>query len=177
VRLVPDLVVDQLPHSLLMRGIEAAALPRCLQLGIGVIGYMTLMQGVLSDRYRGLEEVPAYQRRTRHFDSSRSELARHGEAGAEAETEAALGEIRRLAKEAGLTTAQLATKWALARPGIACCLLGARTPERLEETVLAAADPLPAGLIEELNRVTQPVLDKLGPSFDYYEAMANDRTR
>jgi adenylate cyclase len=36
---------------------------------------------------------------------------------------------------------------------------------------------LSPAVIEELNRATQPLLDKLGPSFDYYESPANDRTR
>jgi aryl-alcohol dehydrogenase-like predicted oxidoreductase len=176
VRLAPDLVVNQLPFSLLMRAAEVEMLSRCRDLGVGVVSYMTLMQGVLSGRYTKLDAVPPYQRRTRHFDARKSALARHGETGAEAETQAALDAIWRIATRAGLTMAELATKWALAKAGISCCLIGARSPERLEQNVRAAATPLSADVVEELNRVTQPVLDKLGPHFDYYESVANDRT-
>ena len=35
--------------------------------------------------------------------------------------------------------------------------------------IKAASEPLAADIIEELNRATQPLLEKLGPSFDYYE--------
>ncbi|MFB3817130.1 MAG: aldo/keto reductase, partial [Candidatus Methylomirabilales bacterium] len=123
--LAPDLVADQLPYSLLLRGIEVEMLPLCRRLGVGVIGYMTLMQGVLAGRYASLDDVPPYQRRTRHFDARRSPLARHGGEGAEAETQSALQAIAQLAAEAGLSMAELATKYALAREGIACCLVGA----------------------------------------------------
>lgn len=37
--------------------------------------------------------------------------------------------------------------------------------------------PLPAEIIEKLNAVTDPLKEKMGPSFDYFESAANDRTR
>jgi myo-inositol catabolism protein IolS len=176
-RLCPDLAVNQLPHSLLTRAIEREALPRCRRLGVGVIGYMTLLQGVLSDRYPDLTAVPPHQRRTRHFSAAASPLARHGEAGAERETGAALAAIRAIAAECGMSTAEIATKWALAVPGITCCLVGVRSLRRLDDNVRAAAEPLPPGVFERLNAASQPLLEKLGDSFDYYESVENNRTR
>jgi aryl-alcohol dehydrogenase-like predicted oxidoreductase len=176
-RLCPDLVVNQLPYSLLARAIERESLPQCRRLGVGVIGYMTLLQGVLSDRYPRLDAVPPYQRRTRHFSAVGSPLTRHGEAGAEAETAAALAAARAIAAECGMTTAELATKWALAGQGIACCLVGVRSVRRLEENARAAAAALPLGIVERLNAATLPLLEKLGDGFDYYESVANNRTR
>jgi len=173
----PDIVVNQLPYSLLTRAIELESLPQCRVLGIGVVGYMTLLQGVLADLYPTLNDVPAHQRRTRHFSAKRSPLARHGEDGAEEEMGAALVAIRKLAKECGMTMAEIATKWALAGQGITCCLIGARSVRKLEENVRAASRPLPAAIVEKLNLATQPVLDKLGDSFDYYESFENNRTR
>jgi aryl-alcohol dehydrogenase-like predicted oxidoreductase len=76
-----------------------------------------------------------------------------------------------------MTTAELAIKWALAGRGITCCLIGARKVAKLDENVRAAARPLAPDIIQTLNRVTQPVLDKLGDSFDYYESVENNRTR
>jgi hypothetical protein len=43
--------------------------------------------------------------------------------------------------------------------------------------VRAAAQPLPPDVMHRLNVTTQPVLDKLGDSFDYYESYENNRTR
>jgi len=176
-RCCPDIVANQLPYSLLTRAIELESLPQCRELGIGVIGYMTLLQGVLADLYPTLNDVPTYQRRTRHFSAKRSPLARHSEEGAEEETSAALAEIRKIAKDCGMTMAETATKWALAGQGITSALIGARSVRKLEENVRAASQPLPAEIVEKLKAVTQPVLDKLGNSFDYYEPFANNRTR
>jgi aryl-alcohol dehydrogenase-like predicted oxidoreductase len=177
VRIFPDIVVNQLPYSLLTRAVERDILPRCHRLGIGVIGYMTLLQGVLTDLYPTLADVPPHQARTRHFSRRRSELIRHGENGAEEETTQALAEIRRIAREAGLTTAALAIKWALAGQGVSCCLIGARKVAKLDANVRAMAGPLSPEIIRALNAATQPLLDTLGDGFDYYESVANNRTR
>lgn len=175
--LCPDLVVNELPYSLLTRAVERESLPQCKRLGVGVIAYMVLLQGVLSDRYATLADVPPYQRRTRHFASAGSPLARHGEPGAEAETSAALAAIRQIATECGMTTTDLATKWALAGDGITCCLVGTRNPERLRENVRAVQEPLPPEIVARLSVATQPLLATLGDGFDYYESRENDRTR
>jgi myo-inositol catabolism protein IolS len=176
-RIFPDIVVNQLPYSLLTRAVELDILPRCHRLGIGVIGYMTLLQGVLTDLYPTLADVPPHQARTRHFSRRRSELIRHGENGAEEETAQALAEIRRIARETGLTTAELAIKWALAGQGISCCLIGARKVAKLDANVRAMAGPLSPDIIRALNAATQPLLETLGDGFDYYESLANNRTR
>jgi myo-inositol catabolism protein IolS len=173
----PEIVVNQLPYSLLTRAVEREAFPECRRLGVGVIGYMTLLQGILADLYPTLNDVPAHQRRTRHFHHSRCELTRHGEAGAEDETNAALAGIRQVAQECGLGMAELAIKWALASRDLTCCLVGARSVRKLEENVRAAREPLPGGIVERLNGITAPLLTALGESFDYYESRANDRTR
>ena len=61
-----------------MRAVELEILPYCREKGIGVLGYMALMQGVLADIYPTLADVPAPQRRTRHFDSRRTPQCCHG---------------------------------------------------------------------------------------------------
>lgn len=171
-----DIALNELPYSLLARAIELDVLPYCRTAGVGVVGYMTLMQGVLTDSYRRLADVPTWQRRTRHFDSRRTPECRHGLEGAEAETEAALKEIRRIAGRLNLTLPQIAVKWAIAGPGITCALCGSRSLRHLKENIRAASEPLPGEILENLNRVTQPLLERLGPSFDYYEHPSNDRT-
>jgi myo-inositol catabolism protein IolS len=123
-RICPDIAVNQLVYSLLTRAVELECLPQCLKLGVGVVGYMTLLQGLLADLYPTLGDVPPHQARTRHFHRSRSPLSRHGEEGAEEETNLALAGIRTTAKECGMTMAEIATKWALAGQGITCCLTG-----------------------------------------------------
>ncbi len=72
---------------------------------------------------------------------------------------------------------ELALKWAMARPGVTCSLCGSRNLQELRQNLNAAQEPLAPEIIQELDAATAPLLEKLGPSFDYYENPANDRTR
>jgi aryl-alcohol dehydrogenase-like predicted oxidoreductase len=72
---------------------------------------------------------------------------------------------------------ELALKWAMAGPGITCSLCGSRNLLELRQNLKAAEEPLASEIIEELNAATRALLEKLGPSFDYYESPDNDRTR
>lgn len=172
-----EIVINELPYSLLTRAIEIEILPFCREKGIGVLGYMSLMQGVLADIYPRLEDVPAWQRRTRHFDSRRTPQCRHGLPGTELETNAALERIRIITGKHNMTMPELALKWAFAGKGITSSLCGSRNIKELQMNIKAASEPLAQDIVEELNRATQPLLEKLGPSFDYYENPANDRTK
>jgi len=172
-----QIAINELPYSLLTRAIEVEILPFCREKGLGVLGYMALMQGVLADIFPTLDDVPVWQRRTRHFDSRRTPQCRHGLPGAEPETNAALQSIRAIARKHKMTMPEVSLKWAFAGNGITSSLCGSRSVKELEMNIKAASEPLAPEIVEELNQATQPVLDKLGPSFDYYENPANDRTK
>ncbi|HVU08548.1 MAG TPA: aldo/keto reductase [Verrucomicrobiae bacterium] len=172
-----EIVVNELPYSLLTRAIEIEILPFCREQGIGVLGYMSLMQGVLAGIYPTLDDVPIWRRRTRHFDSRRTPQCRHGLPGVEPETNAALANIRAIASKYNITMSELALKWAFAGKGITSSLCGSRNVKQLQMNIKAASEPLDQSIIEELSQATQPLMEKLGPSFDYYENPANDRTK
>jgi len=171
-----EIVVNELPYNLLCRAIEYDILPECIKQGVGVIGYFALLQGILADIYPALDDVPAMQRRTRHFDSRKCNDVRHGENGAEEETNECLKQIRMIAKEYGLTMPQIALKWAIANREISCTLAGARNKAKLEDNVHSVKEPLTKDIVEKLNKVTDNLKEKLGRSFDYYETVSNDRT-
>ena len=171
-----EIAVNELPYNLLCRAIEYDTLAFCEEKGIGVIGYMALLQGILADIYPSLEDVPVWQRRTRHFNCKHSKECRHGEGGAEKETETALKGIRRISNESGLPMAEIAIKWILKNTAITCALVGSRSVRELEKNVKAVHGPLSKDIKDELDRITLPVLEKLGNHFDYYESAENDRT-
>ncbi len=173
----PGLAVNELPYNLLSRAIEWEALPACRELGVGTIGYMALAQGVLTDLYPTLDDVPAWQRRTRHFDARRTAEARHGTRGEEEATRQALSDLRSFCRDTGRRLSDLALAWAVANPAVACTLVGSRSADRLEANVRAVERPLPPEAMARLNAITDPLKQRLGPSFDYYESPENDRTR
>ena len=69
-----------------------------MEMGIGVIAYMALLQGILADIFPSLYDAPVWQRRTRHFNSKSTKECRHGEEGVEEEVNAAIQSIRYLCK-------------------------------------------------------------------------------
>jgi myo-inositol catabolism protein IolS len=172
-----EIILNELPYSLLTRAIELEILPYCRAHGIGVLGYMSLMQGVLSDKFQTLADLPASRRRTRHFDSRKNPQCRHGLPGVETELDETLRAIRQIAERNGLATSELALKWAFAGHGITSSLCGSHSLAQFQANYQAASQPLSPALSAELNAATDSLLAKLGPSFDYYEHPANDRTR
>lgn len=172
-----EIAVNELPYNLLCRAIEYEILSLCKENGIGVIGYMALLQGILADIYPTLDDVPVWQRRTRHFDCKKTKECRHGEDGAEEETNLALMGIRRISRESGFSMAELALKWILDNPAITSMLVGSRNLGELEANVNAIQNPLSNEIKAELDNITLPVMKKLGNHFDYYESAENDRTR
>lgn len=171
-----QVVVNELPYNLLCRAIEIDTLPYCEQQGIGIIGYMTLLQGILAGIYPTLHDVPVWQRRTRHFNCNATELCRHGESGFEKETNDALKAIEEIAKKAGMKMAEISTKWAVAHPAITNALVGARNSKELEMNVEAVSTKLDPQIVSELNKVTNDLKEKMGNHFDYYENKDHDRT-
>jgi aryl-alcohol dehydrogenase-like predicted oxidoreductase len=173
----PTLVANELPYNLLSRAIEWEVLPGCVERGVGVIGYMALLQGVLTDRYPTLDDIRPWQRRTRHFDAARAPDARHGLPGEEEATRSALSELRALCRDQGHTLSELALMWTVANPALTCSLVGSRTVAQVEANLRAVAQPLSGDVVARLNAITHPLKERLGQSFDYYESTENDRTR
>ncbi|MFC1712058.1 aldo/keto reductase [Candidatus Poribacteria bacterium] len=169
-----EIVSNELPYSLLTRAIDKGILPLCQERSIGILAYMPLMQGLLAGKYETSDDVPSIRARTRHFSGSRPH-ARHKEPGAEGLTFAAISRIKAIAGEQDISMAHLALAWCMANPGITCVLVGARNVSQLESNAQAASLSLHVELIEELNVVTIPLLERLGSSPDYYENTAMSR--
>ena len=133
------IAANELPYNLLSRAIEDEVLPGCAARGVGVIGYMALLQGILTDARADLGNVRPWQRRTRHFDAAKAPGARHGLPGHEDEVRRALAAVRELCRDLGRPLCEVALAWTLARPGLTCSLVGCRTVAQLEANLRAAS--------------------------------------
>lgn len=171
-----QLDVNQLCYNLLSRAIEFEILPACRRQQISVTTYMPLLQGLLADKYRTPDEVPAFRARTRHFRGDRPG-SRHGEPGAEAETFAALAGIRAIAQELGQPMDSVALAWVMAKPGVTSVLAGARTPEQVVRNIRSAQLSLSPEAIARLDTATEALRRKLGPNADYFQGNDNSRIR
>jgi aryl-alcohol dehydrogenase-like predicted oxidoreductase len=135
----------QIEYSLLSRGIEAAILPTCRELGIGITAYGVLSRGLLSghwskDRVGGPRD---FRGRLPRF--SGENLDRNLEL---------VEALRAVAGEKEVTVAQIAIAWVLSRGEDIVPLIGARRRDRLAEALASLYLDLTA---EDLARIEAAV--------------------
>ncbi len=137
----------QLEYSLISRGIEPSILPACRELGVAITAYGVLSRGLISGHFTAGRELAPNDFRTRAPRFSAEHL----------EHNLALVErVRSLAEARDASVAQLAIAWVLARGEDIVALVGARTPERLEEALGALALELDAHDLAALERAIPP---------------------
>lgn len=165
---------DQLPYSLLLRGVEFEVQAMCREREIGMLCYSPLAQGLLAGKYRSSAEVPDGRARTRHFSKSRPQ-ARHREAGCETETFDAIHAIEAICQRVGRPVADVALAWVLHQPAVAAVLAGASRPDQIRANVAAAEIRLSPEVLRELDEATRPVKQRLGPNVDPWQSESRIR--
>jgi myo-inositol catabolism protein IolS len=170
-----QVIANELIYNLISRAIESDLLPYCTNQRIGVIGYMGLHQGILSGKYRSLDDIPQGRGQSRHFHHGRG--GRHGEAGAEIELQKALSDIQELSDDLGVSVNTLSLAWALSNPSIPTTICGSRDVGQLSANLEAASYSMPPEVRNQLNAITTPLLHKLGNNPDYFESSSNCRIR
>ena len=118
------LVSEQPPYNLLDRRIENEVVPMCHAHGLGILPWTPLAMGVLAGRYADATDYP---------EDSRAKL--RGGIYAERVTKRGIevgNEFVKLARENGISPAQLAVLWAKDQPGVTSPLIGPRTLEQLD---------------------------------------------
>lgn len=139
------IVLHQPRYNLLDRRIETDLLPVTSDLGLGVIVFSPLAQGLLTGKY--LDGVPEGSRLAQEQMPWRLDRPRA----------AMLEMVRRLdrvARERGQSLAQMALAWCLRRPEVTSVLTAVSSVEQLEEAV-AALDrtELSAGEVERIDAI------------------------
>ncbi|OON80920.1 aldo/keto reductase family protein [Streptomyces tsukubensis] len=156
------LIYNMPQYSALWREPEARVMPACERLGIGVVPYFTLAQGVLSGKYLPGRPAPEGSRGGAELVGGRARFMRRFL------VDDVLERVQRLAgpaSEAGLTLSQLAMAWVLRQPGVAGAVIGASRPEQVRENAAAAGVKLDPGLVERID-------EELGPVAEYGAADA-----
>ncbi|KAB1658025.1 L-glyceraldehyde 3-phosphate reductase [Pseudoclavibacter chungangensis] len=120
------LLIHQPSYSMLNRWIETTGLLDAVgELGVGVIGFTPLAQGLLTSRY--LNGVPADSRAAHDSSLDRDTIT--------PEVVERLRALDAIATERGQTLAQLALAWALRDERVTSLVIGASRVEQLEENV------------------------------------------
>jgi len=167
---------NQLPYSLLARAIEYEVQPKCVAHGIGILPYSPLAQGLLTGKFASADEVPDGRARTRHFAGTRPQT-RHGEAGCEAETFAAIARVREIAAGMAQPMASVSLAWLLHQPAVVSVLAGARSPEQIRQNARAAEIKLSPHVVQALSAATEEVKRCLGTNLDLWQPASQSRMR
>lgn len=120
-------VVEQPRYNLLDRSIEDDVVPACKELGMGLVVWSPLAQGLLTNKYAG--GVPADSRGGRsdwlkeHLNDENIERVRR---------------LHALALEHGTNAGALSLAWAMAQPGITSVITGATRVSQVQQNLRAS---------------------------------------
>ena len=141
------LAAVQTEYSLWFRDCEREILPLCRELGIAFVAYAPLGRGLLTGRIRTVNDLPENDRRRKHPRFHPDHLARN------VELVSALGA---LAAAKGISAAQLALAWLLARGEQVVPIPGTNHVANLEQNVAAVDIELSAAETAQLSELFAP---------------------
>jgi aryl-alcohol dehydrogenase-like predicted oxidoreductase len=145
----------QPPYHLFRRDIEESILPFAQEHGIGVLVYGPMAHGLLSGRMTEATTFAADDWRSKSDMFAGDAFRRN------------LGIVRRLeafASERGVTVAQLAIAWTLANPAVDVAIVGARTPEQIQQTAPAADIQLSPENLAQIDEIVRGEVPVGGPA-------------
>jgi aryl-alcohol dehydrogenase-like predicted oxidoreductase len=161
-------VSQQIHYTLQAREAEYELLPISLDQGLGVLVWSPLAGGLLSGKYRRGEPGPAQSRLLSGWDEPpvRDQELLYD----------IVEVVVEVAKDRGVSPAQVALAWLLERPAVTSLVIGARTEEQLADNLGAADLSLTGEELARLEEVSRPPLlypywhqaktarDRLGPA-------------
>jgi aryl-alcohol dehydrogenase-like predicted oxidoreductase len=134
---------DQVKYNLLERTIEKDLVPFCIENKISILAYSPLEQGLLTGKITMDTEFKSGDLRKKQFwfqPENRKKVLD------------ALEKIKPIAKERNVTLAQLVINWTFSQPGITTAIVGARSPQQVEENAGAVEFKLTE---EEIKKITE----------------------
>ncbi len=148
----------QTEYSLFTRDAEIDILPTCRELGIGFVPYSPLGRGMLTGQITSTDDLSAddYRRNTPRFQADHM-----------AHNRLYVGRLEELARNKGITTAQLALAWVLHQGQDIVPIPGTKRRKYLQENLLATAVTLTN---EELSAIEAAVPAGIASGLRYSEA-------
>ncbi|QMV03185.1 aldo/keto reductase [Devosia sp. D6-9] len=148
-------VTLQPQYNLLVRDIEHEIVPACQDAGMGLLPWSPLGGGWLAGKYQR-DVMPSGA--TRLGENPNRGMESYGPRNAQERTWQIIDMVGEIAKERGVSAAQVALAWVAARPAVTAVILGARTRQQLADNLGAVAVALSTEEMERLNRVSAPAM-------------------
>jgi aryl-alcohol dehydrogenase-like predicted oxidoreductase len=131
-------------YSVLVRRIEPELIPAIKAYQLGLLTYFPLAAGLLTGKYKRSAPVPEDARLSRHYRHTARFLTEQNWQRVEA--------LREFCEERGHTLLELAVNWLLNKPVVSSIIMGASTPEQLDQNVRAIAWHLSPEELAEIDR-------------------------
>ncbi|MFN4314878.1 MAG: aldo/keto reductase [Chitinophagaceae bacterium] len=139
------LVSNQVPYSMVKRGIEDAVVPFCLQHELSILAYSPLERGLLTGKIKSGHQFNEGDHRAGLYYFREENLAT---------IQSFFDQIRPMAVNKGCSLAQLVLLWTVAQPGISIALVGARNKEQAIQNAAALDFELSQ---DEISAITEAV--------------------
>ncbi|WP_274649305.1 aldo/keto reductase family protein [Paenibacillus humicola] len=145
------IISNQPIYNMFERYIEREVIPVSEQKGIGQVVFSPLAQGILTGKYLPGQPLPANSRAANkavnHIISSylNDKVLR------------CVQDLNELALQQGITLSQLAIAWVLRLPNVSTALIGASSPQQIEENVKAVDVELSQETQDEIERILKQV--------------------
>ena len=148
-------VSSQPQYSMLWRVIESQVDPLCGKEGIGHIVWSPIAQGALTGKYKPGKKPPAGTRATDKKGGANM-ISRW----MNNDVLTAVAKLDPIAKEVGLSMAQLAVAWVLQNPNVSSAIIGATKPKQIKENVKASGVKLDAEIMKKIDAVLGSIPEK-----------------
>lgn len=122
------LASNQVPFSMVNRGIEDELIPYCIENKKSILAYSPLERGLLTGKIKPGHQFSAGDHRAGHKYFKEENIKRVNEF---------LTKIKPLADEKNATLGQLVIRWTINHPGITVALVGARNAEQAKQNASA----------------------------------------
>ncbi|HEY6813219.1 MAG TPA: aldo/keto reductase family protein [Propionibacteriaceae bacterium] len=149
------LISNQPQYSMLWRVIESDVMPVCVSLGMSQIVFSPIAQGILTGKYRPGEHPPEGSRAT--DEKGGADMIKRWLSD---DVLQRVQQLEPLAKDAGLSMAQLAVAWVLQNDNVASAIVGASRPEQVTDNAAAAGLKLDDNLLSKIDEVIDPVVER-----------------
>jgi aryl-alcohol dehydrogenase-like predicted oxidoreductase len=147
---LPRFVSQQIYYSLQERSAEYELLPLAVDQGLGTLVWSPLAGGLLSGKYRRGQDAPAGSRHVTDWDEP--------PVYDEDKLYDTIDVLVEIAERHGVSAAQVALAWLLARPSISSVIIGARTDEQLADNLKAIDLALTDDDRSRLEKASRPPL-------------------
>jgi len=159
------LIAMQIEYNLIQRTGERDLMPMAREMGLGLMPYSPLAEGILAGRY-SKSDIDA---RDAVADGTRKTTVIAG--GAVSTRSLAIADVvRRIARDMDKPPAQVAIAWVLQNPNVTSMLIGARTLKQFEENLGALDLSLTPAHLEQLSAASAL---ELGYPHDFYNWLMN----